>query len=302
MKFLAILLAGLTLTGCATLPSGKPDPRDPWERMNRSTHAFNDAIDRTIAKPAAKAYVKVMPRFVRTGISNVFNNLDTLNTILNDVLQGKMHQAGNDSARFLINSTFGLGGLFDPASKVGLEFNDEDFGQTFGKWGMKPGPYLVLPFLGPSTTRDTFTRLMDQYTYPVTYLGDESTRYIIRGVSLLDMRAGLLDLDEQIDRSYDRYAFIRNAWLQRREFQVTDGNVEDPSLELEQDIEPDMESEPAPAPDEPAPEQPPQQPSEGAAPADAASPEAAPDAATPADSPAAPPPPQDEPAAAVPRS
>ena len=98
---------------------------------------------------------------------------------------------------------------------------------------MKPGPYLVLPFLGPSTTRDTFSRLVDQFTYPVTYLGDESTRYMIRAVDLLDVRAALLDLDEQIDRSYDRYAFIRNAWLQRREFQVTDGNIEDPSLELE---------------------------------------------------------------------
>jgi phospholipid-binding lipoprotein MlaA len=297
MKLLAILLAGLALTGCATLPSGKPDPRDPWERMNRSTHAFNDAIDRAIGKPVAKAYVKVAPRFVRTGISNVFNNLNTVNTIVNDVLQGKMHQAGNDSARFLLNSTFGLGGLFDPASKVGLEFNDEDFGQTFGKWGMKPGPYLVLPLLGPSTTRDTFGKLVDQFTYPVTYLEDDSTRYMIRLVSLLDTRAELLDLDEQIDRSYDRYAFIRNAWLQRREFQVTDGNIEDQSLELEQDIEQDMEPEPAPVPDEPAPEQPPQQPTEGAAPADAASPEAAP-----ADSPAAPPAPQDEPAAAVPRS
>ena len=157
--------------------------------------AFNDALDRAVGKPVAKAYVKVMPRFVRTGISNVFNNLNTLSTIVNDVLQGKMQQAGNDSARFLLNSTFGLGGLFDPASAAGLDNNDEDFGQTFGKWGMKSGPYLVLPFLGPSTTRDTFGKLVDQYTYPVTYLEDDSTRYIIRGVSLLDIRAGLLDLD-----------------------------------------------------------------------------------------------------------
>src|SRR6185503_8418624 len=109
-------------------------------------------------------------------------------------------QAGRDSCRFLLNSTIGLGGLFDPATPAGLEFNDEDFGQTFGKWGMKPG----------------------------TYLEDDSTRYIIRGVSLLDMRAGLLDLDAQIDRAYDRYSFVRNAWLQRREFQVTDGEIEDP--------------------------------------------------------------------------
>lgn len=254
MRYLLLALSAALLAGCATLPSGKPDPRDPWERMNRSTHAFNDAIDRTVAKPVAKAYVKVTPRFVRTGVSNVLNNLDTVGTVVNDVLQGKMRQAGRDSARFLLNSTFGLGGLFDPASAAGLEFNDEDLGQTLGKWGVGPGPYLVLPFLGPSTTRDTFTRLADQYTYPVTYLGDESTRYIIRGVSLLDMRAGLLDLDEQIDRSYDKYAFIRNAWLQRREFQVKDGDVDDPSLELEEgmDMEPEGEIAPDAAP-EPAP-------------------------------------------------
>ncbi len=250
MKFLVLLLTGLTLTGCATLPSGKPDPRDPWERMNRSTHAFNDALDRGVAKPVAKAYVKVMPRFVRTGISNVFDNLDTLNTVVNDILQGKMKQAGNDSARFLLNTTFGVGGLYDAASAAGLDQNDEDFGQTFGKWGLKPGPYLVLPLLGPSTTRDTFSRLVDQFAYPVTYLGDESTRYMIRAVDLLDSRASLLDLDEQIERSYDKYAFIRNAWLQRREFQVTDGNIEDPSLELE--MEPDFEEPPAPDAEPPA--------------------------------------------------
>ena len=296
MKSLAILLAGLALTGCATLPSGKPDPRDPWERMNRSTYAFNDAVDRAVAKPVAKAYVKVMPRFVRTGVSNVFNNLNTLNTIVNDVLQGKMRQAGNDSARFLLNTTFGIGGLYDAASKAGLEFNDEDFGQTFGKWGMKPGPYLVLPLLGPSTTRDTFGKLVDQFTYPVTYLEDDSTRIWIRLVSLLDTRAELLDLDEQIDRSYDRYAFIRNAWLQRREFQVTDGNVEDPSLELEQDMDQDTGTEPPP--DEGAPEQPPDE----TPPGDAAAPDATPAASPPEEPPATPPNPQEAPPEAPPRS
>jgi phospholipid-binding lipoprotein MlaA len=220
--------------------------------MNRSTQAFNDAIDRAVAKPVAKVYVKVMPRFVRTGISNVFDNLNTLNTIFNDILQGKMKQAGNDSARFLLNTTFGVGGVYDAASAAGLDNNEEDFGQTFGKWGMKPGPYLVLPFLGPSTTRDTFGKLVDQFTYPVTYLEDDSTRIWIRLVSLLDTRAELLDLDAQIDRSYDRYAFIRNAWLQRREFQVTDGNIEDPSLDLEEGMEPDMEEEPPPDAEPPA--------------------------------------------------
>ena len=301
MKFLALLLAGLTLAGCATLPSGKPSPGDPWERMNRSTHAFNYALDRAVARPVAKAYVKVLPRFVRTGISNVFENLDTLNTVVNDILQGKMKQAGNDSARFLLNTTFGVGGLFDPASAAGLDNNNEDFGQTFGKWGMGPGPYLVLPFLGPSTTRDTFTRLIDQFTYPLTYLEDDSTRYLIRVVDLVDRRADLLDLDEQIDRSFDRYAFIRNAWLQRREFQVTDGNVEEPEFGLEEDVEQDMESEPAPEAEPSA--EPPAEP----APPEGGAEQAAPEGAVPADpAPAGAPPPSEEaptePPATPPRS
>jgi phospholipid-binding lipoprotein MlaA len=248
MRKAFLALAALMLAGCATLPSGKPDSRDPLERFNRSVFAFNDALDKAVAKPAAKAYVKVTPRVVRTGVSNVFNNLNTLGTTVNDLLQGKMRQAGNDSARFLLNSTLGLGGLFDPASAAGLEMNDEDFGQTLGKWGMKSGPYLMLPFLGPSTFRDSTGRLIDQFSYPVSYLEDDSTRLWIRAAGLLDMRAGLLDLDAQIDKSYDRYAFIRNAWLQRREFQVTDGNVEDSSLELEEGLEDEPATDDPPLP------------------------------------------------------
>ncbi|HEU4593390.1 MAG TPA: VacJ family lipoprotein [Steroidobacteraceae bacterium] len=269
-----LALAALMLAGCATLPSGKPDPRDPLERFNRSVFAFNDALDKAVARPVAKAYVKVTPRIVRTGVSNVFNNLNTLGTTVNDVLQGKMRQAGHDSARFLLNSTLGLGGLFDPATAAGLELNDEDFGQTFGKWGVKSGPYLMLPFLGPSTFRDSVGRLADQFTYPVSYLEDDSTRIWIRAVDLLDMRAGLLDLDAQIDKSYDRYAFIRNAWLQRREFQVTDGNVEDSSLELEQGMEEEPAAGDQPPADAvaPAPSEPPAGEAPSAEPAPAPSP------------------------------
>jgi phospholipid-binding lipoprotein MlaA len=253
MQRLIFAIATLLLAGCATVPSGKPDPRDPWEKLNRSTFAFNDALDKALAKPVAKAYVKVMPRFVRTGVSNVFNNLDTLNTVVNDTLQGKMRQAGRDSCRFLLNSTFGLAGLLDPASAAGLELNDEDFGQTFGKWGMKAGPYIVWPILGPSTARDSVGKFADQFTYPVFYLEDDSTSLIIRGVNLLQMRADLLDLDAQIDRSYDRYAFVRNAWLQRREFQVTDGAIDESSLDLEQGMEDEPAADAAPAQETPPP-------------------------------------------------
>jgi phospholipid-binding lipoprotein MlaA len=243
MQKIALFCLLSLLAGCATVPSGKPDPRDPWERFNRSSFAFNDRLDRAVAKPVAKAYKKVTPRVVRTGVSNFVSNLGTITTIANDVLQGKMRQAGRDSGRFLLNTTLGLGGLFDPASAAGLERGNEDFGQTLGKWGVKSGPYLMLPILGPSTVRDTFGRIPDQFTYPLNYVDDPAIRYGVRALDFLDLRAGLLDLDAQIERSYDKYAFVRNAWLQRREFLVTDGNVEDQSLELEQGMEEDPAAE-----------------------------------------------------------
>jgi phospholipid-binding lipoprotein MlaA len=262
MQKVVLVLFVLLTAGCATVPSGKPDPRDPWERFNRSSFAFNDALDKAIAKPVAKAYKKVTPRIVRTGASNFISNLGSVTTVFNDVLQGKMKQAGHDSARFLMNSTLGLAGLFDPATHAGLEHNDEDFGQTLGKWGVKSGPYLMLPILGPSTVRDTIGRVPDQFTNPVNYLQDDSTRYIIQAVEFVDLRASLLDLDAQLEKSYDRYAFVRNAWLQRREFQVKDGNVDDVSSELEEgmDIDPAQDAAPgatSPAPPAPAPDAPP---------------------------------------------
>ena len=247
MKILLVLLAGLMLTGCAATPSGKADPRDPLERFNRASFKFNDALDHAIARPVAKAYVKVTPTFIRTGVSNAFSNLDNLTTIVNDTLQGKFGQAGRDSARFLLNTTLGLGGLFDPAPPAGLESHDEDFGQTLGKWGVRSGAYLMIPLLGPSTVRDGLGRLADQFSYPPNYLKDADARYAIRAVEFIDLRASLLSLDEQLDRSYDRYAFVRNAWLQNREYKVTDGNVADPSLELEDEIkdEPAGDTQPA---------------------------------------------------------
>ncbi|HEV7609301.1 MAG TPA: VacJ family lipoprotein [Steroidobacteraceae bacterium] len=248
MRNLVLLIAGLWLTGCATLPSGKPDARDPWERFNRASFKFNDALDRAFARPVAKAYVKVTPKVVRTGVSNALSNLNTVPTVINDVFQGKIRQAGRDSTRFLLNSTLGLAGLFDPATSAGFENNDEDFGQTLGKWGVKSGPYVMLPILGPSTVRDILGRGVDQFTYPVNYLEDDSTRLIIRGIDFLDLRASLLDLDGQLNRSYDRYAFVRNAWLQRREYKVKDGNVEDDSAALEEEFkEEDPASDATPA-------------------------------------------------------
>jgi phospholipid-binding lipoprotein MlaA len=254
MKFLLPLVSCLLAGGCATLPpNSKPDPRDPWERFNRTSFKINDKLDRAVLRPTARAYVKVTPGVVRTGIRNVIGNLNTVTTIVNGALQGKMRQAGRDSTRFLLNTTLGLGGLFDPATAAGFENNDEDFGQTLGVWGVQSGPYLMLPMLGPSTVRDTVGRLPEQFTYPVNYLEDDSTRYIIRGVEVVNLRAGLLELDAQLEQSFDRYAFVRNAWLQRREYKVRDGNIEDTFEEEEFSEEPPDQPAAEPAAESPPP-------------------------------------------------
>lgn len=253
MKNVFLLIASLVLVGCATLPeNSKPDPKDPWERFNRTSFKVNDALDRAILRPTARAYVKVTPRVLRTGVSNFFENLETVTTLVNDALQGKMRAAGHDTARFVLNSTLGLGGLFDPATAAGIDKNDEDFGQTLGRWGVASGPYLMMPLLGPTTVRDGLARIPDTFTDPSHYLEDDSTRYAITAVEILDLRAGLLDLDAQLAQSFDRYAFVRNAWLQRREFKVRDGNVEEEAL----DEEAMMNEEPAPSPEPDAPPSP----------------------------------------------
>jgi len=170
----AACLSVAALCACAPVPT-KPDARDPWERMNRATYRFNDVLDRAIAKPIATAYVKVAPQPVRTGVTNFFHNLDGPLVIVNDVLQLKFRPAGRDLTRFVLNTTIGLGGLLDPASTAGLERGDEDFGQTFGYWGAGPGPFLVLPVLGPSDVRDAIGLIPAEFTDPVHYLKNSGT-------------------------------------------------------------------------------------------------------------------------------
>jgi phospholipid-binding lipoprotein MlaA len=231
----AALAAALLLGGCATLPPGsKPDPRDRFERANRSVYAFNKAIDHAILRPVARGYVKVTPQPVRRGISNFLANIDYPITIINDALQGKVHDSLSDVARFGINTVVGVGGLFDPATHWGFEKHDEDFGQTLGKWGVHPGPYLMLPIFGPSTVRDAPAKVVDHFTSPKTYLLDTNEDLAVSVVGVVDKRAGLLDTDHLIDNAYDPYAFLRNTWLQRREYQVRDGKVP-PDEELKDD-------------------------------------------------------------------
>jgi phospholipid-binding lipoprotein MlaA len=240
IAFLA--LCCLTLFGCASLPPGeKRDPRDPWERMNRATYKFNDGFDRAIAKPVAKAYVKVTPHVVQTGVSNFVDNLSYPVTIVNDLLQGKIKQTCQDTGRLLVNTTIGIGGLFDPASRMGLDKNDEDFGQTLGKWGVHPGPYLVIPFLGFSDVRDGLGRVPDIYSNPTHYINNSTVSWSLWGLQALDTRARLLNAGDVLNKTFDPYAFSRNAYLQRRQYLVTDGEdsgVEEPPPDVPDDDTP----------------------------------------------------------------
>jgi phospholipid-binding lipoprotein MlaA len=180
----AAALLCLTIIGCAAAPL-KRDPRDPLERINRTTFAFNDAIDRGFARPVARTYRKVTPQFVQRGVSNFMDNIHYPVTIVNDLLQLKFKPAVSDTGRFLLNTVAGIGGIFDPASDAGLAKNDQDLGLTLGKWGIHQGPYLVLPILGPSTFRDGFGRLGDEFVTPQNYITSSTVRYALDGLYYL---------------------------------------------------------------------------------------------------------------------
>jgi phospholipid-binding lipoprotein MlaA len=214
----------LSVFGCAALPPGaKRDPRDPFERMNRSIYSFNTGFDNAIGRPVARTYRKVTPQVVRTGVSNFLDNLDYPITIVNDFLQLKLKHFGQDTARFVINSTIGLAGLLDPATAAGLQKNDEDLGLTFGHWGSKPGPYLMIPVLGPSDVRDGVGRVGDIWLSPQHYIRNNAVSWGIWGLDVVDIRYRLLTTEKALEGVYDRYAFLRNAYLQRRQFLVTGG-------------------------------------------------------------------------------
>jgi len=247
---LAVVFA-LTIGGCVTLPPGsKPAPQDPWESWNRGVYKVNDKLDRAIAKPVARAYLHVVPSPIRTGVSNFFDNLTTPTVMINDALQGKFLAAGNDLGRFLFNSTVGLGGLLDPATAAGMDKNNEDFGQTLGKWGVHPGPFVELPVLGPSDLRDAPARLVDAYTNPQWFIHNGYVKWGLYTVDLIDARMRLLSLEDTIQAAYDPYALVRDAYLQRRAYLVSDGKVTEEPL-----VDPgaDTDAEPTPSTSPPAP-------------------------------------------------
>src|SRR5882724_4749664 len=217
----ATLALACGLVGCASLPAGSTrDPRDHAERFNRSMYKFNTTLDHAILRPVARGYVKVTPHPVRTGVSNFFSNLGYTKTIGNDVFQGHFLDFGSDIARFVVNTTVGIGGLFDPATRFGLDKHDRDFGQTLGKWGLPTGTYLMLPLLGPSDVRDAFGLVPDRFMSVEGQINDPVVQAGLAVAGRIDGRAKLLPFDKAIDTAYDPYALVRNVWFQRRDHKV----------------------------------------------------------------------------------
>ncbi|MGV3628145.1 MAG: MlaA family lipoprotein [Betaproteobacteria bacterium] len=209
------------LGGCASTN----DPRDPLEPLNRGVYKFNDAVDTVLLKPVAEIYQGVVPPIARTGIRNVFNNLNDVIVALNNLLQGKFTEAASDVGRIAINTTAGLLGLFDVATPAGLEKHAEDFGQTLGYWGIGDGPYLVLPILGPRNLRDTGGLVVDSLTDPVTYIDPSRDRNQVMGLRLVSRRAELLGASQLLSvAALDEYEFVRDAYIQRRRNLIYDGN------------------------------------------------------------------------------
>ncbi len=225
MKWTMLLLTGILLSN-QVLAETTGIPEDPWEGFNRKVYVFNDTLDTYALKPVAKGYRAVTPDPVEDGIGRMFSNLGEIVNVMNDILQGKFRQAGNDTGRFLVNTTVGLVGFFDVAQHAGMPKSaGEDFGQTLGAWGVGSGPYIVIPLFGPSTLRDGPAKIVDQLVNPINEIDHVPTRNAVYGLEIISLRAQLLKAEELI--TGDKYSFIRDAYLQHREFLLKDGNVED---------------------------------------------------------------------------
>lgn len=229
VRWIGILAVVVIASGCATRPAGvAANPVDPFEPFNRSVYNFNEKVDDAVVKPVAKVYVKVLPSLVRTGVSNFFGNLGEVWNFANSVLQLKAQRSAETFMRFNVNTFFGLGGLLDIASEAGIDRHSEDFGQTLGRWGMPPGPYVVLPILGPSTLRDTAAFPVDRYGDAFRYVPNIEVRNSLTVLRLIDLRSSYLRAGQLLDdAALDKYSFTRDAWLQKRRSDVYDGNPPD---------------------------------------------------------------------------
>lgn len=231
LSLLSVLLFSLVLQGCATV-DGATDPEDPFESFNRAMYSFNDTLDKAVLKPVAQGYDAALPAPVNKGVSNFFSNLDDVVVIFNDLLQFKLAQAVSDTARVFFNTTIGLLGLVDVATAMDLPKHDEDLGQTLGYWGLDTGPYLVLPFLGPNNIRDTVGLVGDAYVDPLNDITPDGTRTGLVVLEGIDTRAGLLSAGKVLkEAALDEYLFVRDAYLQRRQNLVYDGNPPKPKFD-----------------------------------------------------------------------
>lgn len=232
-------------SGCATTAT---DPRDPWEGWNRGVQSFNDGADDYVIKPVAEGYQWITPSFVDQGVTNFFNNIGDIRVTLNDFLQFKFNQGGEDFTRFLINSTLGVGGLVDVGTMLEFERHDEDFGQTLGAWGMPTGPYLVLPLLGPSSPRGALGFAGDAVANPLFYINFPAVTWSLTALKYVDLRADRLSASRIVEEAaLDRYEFFRDAYIQRREYLVHDGNPpleDDDILDEDLDLGEELEDEP----------------------------------------------------------
>jgi phospholipid-binding lipoprotein MlaA len=217
-------------SGCATAPHATPGDRlDPWENWNRKVFAFNEGLDVRVLKPVATAYKKVLPQFVRDGVSNVFGNVADGWSAVNNVLQGKFEPALRDTVRFSFNSVFGIFGVLDIAGEMGLEHQYEDFGQTLGRWGVGAGAYIVWPLLGPSTVRESLALPLDRAATPALLFNDGRTQVGITTLQIVNTRAELLNASRVLDEiALDKYSFMRDAYLARRRSLVYDGDPPEP--------------------------------------------------------------------------
>jgi len=219
-KIAALFLMTLLFSGCA---STNNNPEDPYEGYNRAMFTFNEKVDKVVLKPVAKTYKKVTPSVVQTGVGNFFGNISDVWICANNLMQGKGEDAANDFSRVMINTTIGVLGIFDVASEAGIPKHNEDFGQTLGKWGVGPGPYIVLPFFGPSTARDTVALPLDLYTDPWGHVYPVRYRNAGTAVRIVHKRATLLDAEKLVKgAALDRYQFMRDAYLQRRQSLIND--------------------------------------------------------------------------------
>ncbi len=215
-----LAIACALLAGCAATPS-RVDPFEPW---NRAMYSVHEVVDGNLIKPIAEGYVRSAPVPVRTGVSNFFGNIDDLFTGINHTLQGKRERAGDDFGRVLLNSTFGIAGIFDLASEMGIAKDKTDFGITFGKWGAPQGPYLFIPLFGPTTVRDGTGALVRIYASPIGYINDVPLRNFVYGLNYLDTRAQLLSAEGVLEAAaIDKYRYLRNAYLKARRYQVYEG-------------------------------------------------------------------------------